>query len=252
MGLRALTWSFNLRLQDMAAKAALLALADHANEEGQCWPSMPRIALFAGCSVKTARRAVQRLTDLGIIRRESRPGRSDLYTIDLCWSPSQAMRPERFDHSRPDQRALPNWTDTPAISTRDTSRLGSRTTTNRQMNPQKTLSWPPRDPASEQRVMLPADWRPTADDRQHATDKGLNADTVEVSFIDYFSEGGGRNQKRTLAGWSRRFRAWCNTEADRRASSHSRGFQSARGNDPFYQRLIDISARGRDEEPDSA
>ena len=59
MSVRALSWSFALPLQDMAAKAVLHALADHADEDGKCWPSLKRIALFAGCSENTARRALE-------------------------------------------------------------------------------------------------------------------------------------------------------------------------------------------------
>ena len=54
MSVKALTWSFTLPLRDMAAKAALNALADHADENGLCWPSIARVALFAGCGESTA------------------------------------------------------------------------------------------------------------------------------------------------------------------------------------------------------
>lgn len=82
MSVRALSWSFSLPLQDMAAKGVLHALADHADEDWKCWPSLSRIALFVGCSENTARRALQRVEAMGIISREARPGQSDMYRLN--------------------------------------------------------------------------------------------------------------------------------------------------------------------------
>ena len=82
MSVRALSWSFALPLQDMAAKGVLHALADHADEDWKCWPSLARIALFVGCSENTARRALQRVEAMGIISREARPGQSDMYRLN--------------------------------------------------------------------------------------------------------------------------------------------------------------------------
>ena len=92
MSVQALSWSFRLVLHDMAAKAVLHALADHADEDWKCWPSMKRIALFAGCNIKTARGAMSRLTELGVIARIARPGTSDIYRIDHGWTPPKTGR----------------------------------------------------------------------------------------------------------------------------------------------------------------
>lgn len=87
MSVRALTWSFALQLQDMAAKAVLHALADHANETGRCWPSVKRIAQWAGCNEKTARKALQRVVEMGAVVREERPGKSDTFVLQFDWTP---------------------------------------------------------------------------------------------------------------------------------------------------------------------
>ena len=46
---------------------ALLALADYANEEGECWPSISSIAQWIGSSPKQARRHIKSLIDDGWI-----------------------------------------------------------------------------------------------------------------------------------------------------------------------------------------
>ena len=225
MSVRALTWSFNLRLNDMAAKAALNALADHADEKGECWPSIARIALFCGCSDKTARRALKRLEDLGIIDRGTRSGQSDVYVLDFLWTPPTEgvvkMTPSQIDHSQVDQPPLPICPDPPPTLTGDPSQRGSRTTKNRQLNRQGTTN--------EQRAKLPTDWRPSVDDRNYAIDKGLDPETVAAAFIDYFTEGRGRREPRTGPGWSRRWRVWCNTDADRKPARGNPGFRPAIG-----------------------
>lgn len=227
MSVRALTWSFNLRLDDMAAKAALHALADHADEDGVSWPSVERIARYAGCSEKTARRALARLAELGLVQRDARSGKSDLFTLIYTWHPShkgsgQTVHPQ-IDHSQPDHAPLPPCPDTPPKLTTDPSHGGSRTTKNRHLNRQGTVN--------DQRAKLPADWRPTTDDRDHAIDKGLDSETTAAAFTDYFGEGRGRGEKRTIDGWSKRFRIWCNTDSERKGSGVSRVRPAVAGGD---------------------
>ncbi len=41
-------------------RAILLVLAFRANDEGKCWPSLPRIAREAGVSIRTVTRCLPR------------------------------------------------------------------------------------------------------------------------------------------------------------------------------------------------
>ncbi len=40
------------------ARTILLAIANHADDDGHCWPGMERIAKFANCSTRSARRVI--------------------------------------------------------------------------------------------------------------------------------------------------------------------------------------------------
>lgn len=66
-------------------RLVLLALADSANDEGVCWPSMETLARKSNCGVSSARRACQELEADGVLQRDARgkDGRqqSNLYTI---------------------------------------------------------------------------------------------------------------------------------------------------------------------------
>jgi hypothetical protein len=209
VSVRALTWSFNLRLDDMAAKSALNALADHADEQGKCWPSIARIALFAGCSEKTARRALQRLAEMDIIDRGTRAGQSDVYLLNFDWTPPKLTTPilggGQDDHSQPDRTPLPDCPVTPPTLTGDPSQRGSRTIKNHQKNRQGTINERPH--------ALPADWRPSEDSWTYAIDLGLDPANVLEDFIDYWTGGQGARTKRT--DWNRTWRVRCRQLAQR-------------------------------------
>ncbi|WP_298305492.1 helix-turn-helix domain-containing protein [Reyranella sp.] len=87
MSVSALTWSFNAPLRGLALKGVLNALADHADPQGRCWPSIDRLARYAGCDAKTARKALRDLETLGALKRQARPGRSDLFELQFAWQP---------------------------------------------------------------------------------------------------------------------------------------------------------------------
>ncbi|MBU2713694.1 DnaT-like ssDNA-binding domain-containing protein [Zooshikella harenae] len=66
MSVKAINWAFELGLQP-ATKLVLLALADQANDEGVCWPSMSTIAKKTSCSTTTARRHIQLLEKMQLL-----------------------------------------------------------------------------------------------------------------------------------------------------------------------------------------
>ncbi|HEY7975201.1 MAG TPA: helix-turn-helix domain-containing protein, partial [Ktedonobacterales bacterium] len=62
-------------------KLVLLALADAANQEGLCWPSIATIARMAGCSPRRAQEHISALVKLGWVTRSPSPGRSNNYMV---------------------------------------------------------------------------------------------------------------------------------------------------------------------------
>jgi len=67
---------FHTPIESPADKAVLLAMAEHAYEDGtNCRPSVGRLAAFAGLDERTVRRVLRRLERDGWIRRTGAPGR---------------------------------------------------------------------------------------------------------------------------------------------------------------------------------
>ena len=94
MGFREVTLVFDyVENLSPAQKLLLVALADRANESGQCWPSLTELAVRSCQSRSSVKRHVRVLEELGILRVSVRRqvdsmGRSrqatNVYTLDLA------------------------------------------------------------------------------------------------------------------------------------------------------------------------
>lgn len=91
-----MTLVWELDLPD-SEKLALLALADCANDEGLCWPSMATLAKKCSKSDRTVQKAIQSLIEKGHLSRDERPGRGVLYQIH----PRSDDTPEKTSPPKP-------------------------------------------------------------------------------------------------------------------------------------------------------
>lgn len=108
MSLAALDWAFRLPLKG-PRKAVLLALANHADEQGRCYPGLDRLALYAGVDQRSARRALRELETVGAIATEQSKGRHhSSYALDLSFT--APMAPPQAGPAA--QQARPNGHDT--------------------------------------------------------------------------------------------------------------------------------------------
>ena len=120
----ALRWAFSLPMTG-PKKAVLLALAEHADESGACWPSVARLMLFSGIQERTVRLALRDLEQVGIISVTPSAGRTSRVALDLtaAWDaalnkPRIAKRPSSPRHAMPDTPAS-HAPDTPAYHAGD-------------------------------------------------------------------------------------------------------------------------------------
>jgi Helix-turn-helix domain len=92
---KALSWAFALRITG-ARKAVLVALADHAAEDGTSYPSLPRIALWAGTTARGARKAMRELEAAGLVTTEHATGQRSRYRLALgAETPEPGSSPSR-------------------------------------------------------------------------------------------------------------------------------------------------------------
>ncbi|MEF9671922.1 helix-turn-helix domain-containing protein [Pseudomonas sp. PCH446] len=62
-------------------KAVLISLADNANDEGVCWPSVARISERTCLAERTVQSAIKWLGQASILSVRERMGRSTMYTL---------------------------------------------------------------------------------------------------------------------------------------------------------------------------
>lgn len=72
MSIEALNWAWDQPVDKAVNKLVLLALADHSNADGECWPSMKRIAERSDISARHVSRAISELVDLGLVEKAAR------------------------------------------------------------------------------------------------------------------------------------------------------------------------------------
>lgn len=66
-----------------AAKLVLIALADHADEKGSCWPALPRLAKRCQMTERGIRIQLRRLEQAKLIETTFRTGRPNTYRLAL-------------------------------------------------------------------------------------------------------------------------------------------------------------------------
>jgi hypothetical protein len=72
MSIEVMNWAWQQETPTASSKLVLLSLADHANSDGYCWPSMKRVAELSGLSVRQVSRIITELEALGLVSKAAR------------------------------------------------------------------------------------------------------------------------------------------------------------------------------------
>lgn len=77
-----LTWVWkHAPIQDPTCLLVLASLADQANDDGYCWPSVASTAKRCRISERQVQRWVTKLVEDGLLEVQERPGTSNMYRI---------------------------------------------------------------------------------------------------------------------------------------------------------------------------
>lgn len=96
MSVQAIGWALGQTVGASSAKSVLVAIANYADENGQCWPSQGRIAADTELTDRSVRTAMALLEEKGFIRRVQRrrpDGSRATDTISLVMQPEKSSAP---------------------------------------------------------------------------------------------------------------------------------------------------------------
>ena len=103
MSLKAIDWAFSVEGVMQSDKFILVALAHYSNAEFICWPSLKTLANKVNLNVRSVKRSINNLTEIGLITKigksdkSFRGGKSTVYLINIvdkkAKKPSDTMSP---------------------------------------------------------------------------------------------------------------------------------------------------------------
>lgn len=168
-------------------KLVFLSLADNANDQGECYPSMRQISTRTCLSERAVRDAVRALESLGYVRSVSRLGTSTMYHLSTtpanaaapaANAPRQQMPPTPAPIAAPPRQEAP---PTPAAA-------APKPSINHQLKRQLTVKAPG---AKARAVQLPTDFEISDRVQQWADEKGhTNLQDHLEYFVGYAKANG--------------------------------------------------------------
>lgn len=162
-------------------KLVLLALADCANDEGLCWPSMATLARKCSKSDRTVQASIKRLVASGHMSRSEVPGKGCRYIIHP--TTEAASPPKRL---RPEVPSPPKGT---TLTPEAASDKPSRTINPQEASPPSVRRKRETKPKPHR---LPEDWKPTR----------FAEDTVAREIVDRRGQEWARGALEQFRNWA--------------------------------------------------
>ncbi|BCG26478.1 hypothetical protein TUM18999_46690 [Pseudomonas tohonis] len=136
----------------------LISLADNANDEGVCWPSVSNISLRTCLSERAVQGAIKWLCSVGALATSDRTGRSTVYTVTPeAYAPPQELHPRSkctpaYGAGLPPQELHPTPADTAPHPRSSCTQNRNRTKREPSEEPQSSL---PTVPAGQRKAKRP-------------------------------------------------------------------------------------------------
>lgn len=189
-------------------KIVLLALADNANDEGVCWPSVPTLITKCGMSERSVQRVVTKLCESGHVTVHVRSGRSNYYTVHPRQDDTPARVTPRHVGTHPRQGDTPTpvtLAPTPVtlapITIIEPSVESSRN--------QEVGAHAARAPTASR---LPPDFELTPERRAVAEAEKADPDREFANFTDHWLSASGAKARKH--DWDATWRIWCRRSDD--------------------------------------
>ena len=269
MSWAASAWAKQVRTGNVTAKAVLMALADYADENHQCFPGQVRLAWEVEVSERTVRDTLKYLEAQGLIKRDRRyvggTRTSDLYTLAVG---SEPLSEVPADSAGKADLTGKSGGGLPATGCRVTP--SSRTTSSQEVPTQeKAVAEEPTyvpaaaEPEQHPSRQIRAGWYPSVAFRRNLTllYPEVNLAESHRRFVDHHL-----SRQSTSRSWEAEFRKWVSSDSERilerRGGTDDMGIPRTQRKAPIsdteemkreQQELIDLAVRSaldKKEQPD--
>lgn len=215
--LMSVVWKSQL---DSTPKLVLLALADNANDQGVCWPSIGTIMQKTSLGERTVQEHIASLIKLNILRRVTREGRSSYFHINdpRMWCTPHVVHPApaaplppRQPHTPP-APAAPRTIIEPSVETATASRspelFDQPPTEEAPDASRKPKTKSPRTAGSSRGCAIPSDWQPNENHRAKCGTIATDPDQLAEEFRNYH-----RARGTIFKDWDAGFHTWITNAA---------------------------------------
>lgn len=220
MGVRAMQWAWRAQVTP-TCKLVLIALADRADDDGICWPSVEDITTRTGLAERTVRRDLGTLADLGLIVRDRRNGQSNMFRMTFeDAKEGEIVADEGCTECQGGAPHAPRGVHHMHLGGAPHAPLTINRTTKVESS-LSIMSLPAKKGGNvASGTRLPPDWWPTSDGVDFAERMGLNVSAIADQFRDYWH--GVPGAKGRKADWPATWRNWCRRNAERQTQNRPR------------------------------
>lgn len=238
MSLHAMSWAREVMPEmpesiKAGPRLLLLLMADYANEQGVCWPSVRRLADEMACSMRTVQRAIEALVEHGVmtvVARKTPAGRQTSNFYRLAMGNDQ-QQPQAADEPSPEElEALMAGSDEEEVPAEPATAPAQAEHPIFANAAQQADNGQPQATAGTRQVPMTLDWQPDATHWQTETmrrgDPSLTWDQGELAdFTAHFADQPGR--RHSHHAWCAKFAGWVSENRKREAARQARMSQNA-------------------------
>ena len=184
---------------DTHERFVLLSLADHADDEARCYPSVPRLARRTSMSDRGVRKVFNRLVERGLLSIIPNAGRAGSNLYVLCLNPEPRSAPEPHSGGTPFSPPLNPVPQTPEPGSAKPSIT---------INEPSLFGGDAPKPKKRQRPFtdIPEGWVPNDANIAHAKSKGFTDQEIEHE-ADQFRNGH-TSKGNQFRDWDAAWRTW--------------------------------------------
>jgi len=201
--------------EDRSELLVLLALADFANDAGECWPSMIGIAEKARMTERGAQKIVRRLEETGWLEIVTGGGRGGKNSYRI-----KAEKPEQETGNA--KRGM----DEKPRTAEQKPRTGEQKTPNGgSPEPSRTIMEPSigsplysPEPEKPDKARIPDGWVPSDEGWAYARSLQIPDEAIQDEargFQAYWADRTDRDARKSFRGWEQCWQGWCRRIASR-------------------------------------